>query len=163
MHGIAGQLSTSKIRTHANCQETKHKTDSKMCTPLLGVPSGKVTNPKQHSRGEINFNRELAPNNSLAAVPVCKKHVPNIKSEFYMELNTAIESGVRFVLCIVDPYCMMFFDKPEILDLIDFCKDKKMIFYYSNMSNWLVLVFKEMVILSLRKYLIDCQRESPES
>lgn len=83
------------------------------------LPSDRVVAPKVRERGQVHFNKKLAPDGAECFVPQCKPYIPDTSQEFYSQINMALSNGVKFVVFIIDA---MTFNNNSIIDLIEFCK-----------------------------------------
>ncbi|MCL1076620.1 cysteine hydrolase [Parashewanella spongiae] len=90
--------------------------------------------------GEIIFNQTLIPRGLNAVTLNCKIYKPNVNSEFYFQIEKAIEQNVRFALCIVDVRDSQILRTTQ---LIQFCKSKSIpIFAFEYSNN--ICVFEDI-------------------
>ena len=117
MHGVSGS-------TNSNFHQVSLRPKSAERSELFcGRESGEVKKPfRYHDKGDICFNASLTPHREKAVVAVCKNYFPDIESEFYFQIQRAIEKNVKFVLCLVDVYKL---HKGRAVQLIEFCKRNK--------------------------------------
>ena len=91
------------------------------CKKPTGIPSCRVINPQEREdkKGDIHFNRELAPDGKHAIRALCKEYRPDTHREFYNEIELAKSRGIKFTLCLIDTW---FNEESSIISLVEFCK-----------------------------------------
>ncbi|MCL6272178.1 cysteine hydrolase [Sansalvadorimonas sp. 2012CJ34-2] len=107
-----------------NSESSKEETSGEKKIPR-GEPSWRVLSPKLRSIGEIHFNRELAPSGKESVIASnYLSYTPDISGDFYDEIDKALRSGLKFVLCLIDVYSDAEYIE-ELKKLVVFCKDRK--------------------------------------
>ncbi|MCL6272227.1 cysteine hydrolase [Sansalvadorimonas sp. 2012CJ34-2] len=122
MFGSIDSYTTEYPDVNSSQADAPDETVAITSPPLTGKPSSHVSEPRKHNRGDYHFNRDLAPEGCKSINPVCKNYVPDVEKEFYSQIDKALNSGLKFTLCLVDVYSI---PKAKVINLIEFCKNRE--------------------------------------